>query len=225
MTAATLDAFLNSYAGRRGRAPRGGRRDRPSARRGRGQGPPHDQPGRARRRLRRNARHQCRRRQPEGPRRLRRRHLPRRHARTRRSRSTPPRSWSSRCCSTADAPLARRHRSARRLLQHRHQHVDRHDLLASSLQLARRTPIRPPLFCRPGTNQLAAGFFIYGPQLALVLSLGSGTHVFVFSTRLGAFVQAHESRIDPARARRNSPSTPPTTGIGTRRSGSMSTTA
>ena len=55
-------------------------------------------------------------------------------------------------------------------------------------------------FLQAGANQLGAGFFIYGPQLALVLSLGSGTHVFVFSTRLGAFVQAYESRIIPARA-------------------------
>jgi fructose-1,6-bisphosphatase I len=48
-------------------------------------------------------------------------------------------------------------------------------------------------FFQKGERQLAAGFFIYGPQLALVLTLGSGTHVFVFSTRLGTFVQAYES--------------------------------
>lgn len=54
-------------------------------------------------------------------------------------------------------------------------------------------------FLQPGANMLGAGFFIYGPQLALVLSLGSGTHVFVHSTRLGTFVQAYESRIIPAR--------------------------
>ena len=30
-------------------------------------------------------------------------------------------------------------------------------------------------FLQAGTNMLGAGFFIYGPQLALVLSLGSGT--------------------------------------------------
>jgi fructose-1,6-bisphosphatase I len=50
-------------------------------------------------------------------------------------------------------------------------------------------------FLQAGVNQLGAGFFIYGPQLALVLSLGSGTHVFVLSTRLGTFVQAYESRM------------------------------
>jgi fructose-1,6-bisphosphatase I len=54
-------------------------------------------------------------------------------------------------------------------------------------------------FLQAGVNQLGAGFFIYGPQLALVLSLGSGTHVFVLSTRLGTFVQAYESRLIPAR--------------------------
>ncbi|MET0599956.1 MAG: class 1 fructose-bisphosphatase [Mesorhizobium sp.] len=54
-------------------------------------------------------------------------------------------------------------------------------------------------FLQAGSSQLGAGFFIYGPQLALVLSLGSGTHVFVLSTRLGTFVQAYESRIIPER--------------------------
>ncbi len=54
-------------------------------------------------------------------------------------------------------------------------------------------------FLQAGANQLGAGFFLYGPQLALVLSLGSGTHVFVFSSRLGAFIQAYESRMIPPR--------------------------
>ncbi|RUU61388.1 class 1 fructose-bisphosphatase, partial [Mesorhizobium sp. M2C.T.Ca.TU.009.01.2.1] len=52
-------------------------------------------------------------------------------------------------------------------------------------------------FLQAGVSILGAGFFIYGPQLALVLSLGSGTHVFVHSTRLGTFIQAYESRIIP----------------------------
>ncbi|TKT69369.1 class 1 fructose-bisphosphatase [Aquamicrobium sp. LC103] len=54
-------------------------------------------------------------------------------------------------------------------------------------------------FFQPGANQLAAGCFIYGAQLALVLSVGSGTHVFVMSQRLGTFVQAHESLAIPPR--------------------------
>ncbi len=55
-------------------------------------------------------------------------------------------------------------------------------------------------FLQAGSNQLGAGFFIYGPQLALALSLGSGTHVFVLSARLGTFVQAYESLSIPERA-------------------------
>ena len=48
-------------------------------------------------------------------------------------------------------------------------------------------------FLQPGRKQVAAGFFIYGPQLALVLTLCSGTHGFIYSPRLGTFVQTHES--------------------------------
>lgn len=44
-------------------------------------------------------------------------------------------------------------------------------------------------FLQRGAEQLAAGFVIYGPQLAMVLSLGSGTRIFVRSPRLGAFVE------------------------------------
>ncbi len=47
-------------------------------------------------------------------------------------------------------------------------------------------------FRQPGSEQIAAGFFIYGPQLALVLTLGRGTAVFVYSDRRSAFVMAYE---------------------------------
>lgn len=47
-------------------------------------------------------------------------------------------------------------------------------------------------FLQPGRRQLAAGFFIYGPQLALVLTLGEGTEIFVYSPRVGSFVHAYE---------------------------------
>src|SRR4029078_12409895 len=36
-------------------------------------------------------------------------------------------------------------------------------------------------FMQTGATQLAAGFFVYGPQLALVLTLGAGTPGFGFS--------------------------------------------
>jgi fructose-1,6-bisphosphatase I len=47
-------------------------------------------------------------------------------------------------------------------------------------------------FYQPGRRQLAAGFFIYGPQLSLVLTLGDGTHVYTWSERNSAFIRIHE---------------------------------
>ncbi|MQW88848.1 class 1 fructose-bisphosphatase [Sinorhizobium saheli] len=54
-------------------------------------------------------------------------------------------------------------------------------------------------FLQPGNRQLAAGFFIYGPQTTLVLSLGKGTEIFIFSNRLGCFVEAYKSVSIPER--------------------------
>ncbi|GAC1410068.1 MAG: class 1 fructose-bisphosphatase [Novosphingobium sp.] len=50
-------------------------------------------------------------------------------------------------------------------------------------------PSTEPLACflRPGREQLAAGFLIYGPQTALVLTLGQGTQIFVYSRAEGRF--------------------------------------
>jgi len=53
---------------------------------------------------------------------------------------------------------------------------------------------------QPGRNQLAAGFFLYGPQFALVLTLGAGTQIFVYSVRQAAFVQARAGVQVPPRA-------------------------
>lgn len=55
-------------------------------------------------------------------------------------------------------------------------------------------------FLQPGRAQLAAGFFIYGPQLILVLTMGEGTHVFVHSQRRQGFVLAYERLMLPAKA-------------------------
>jgi len=43
-------------------------------------------------------------------------------------------------------------------------------------------------FLQPGHKQIAAGFFVYGPQLTLVLTIGHGTQIFVYSPRRHAFV-------------------------------------
>lgn len=52
-------------------------------------------------------------------------------------------------------------------------------------------------FLQPGSRQLAAGFFVYGPQLALAVTLGAGTDIFVYSPRLEMFVRAYESLMIP----------------------------
>jgi fructose-1,6-bisphosphatase I len=46
-------------------------------------------------------------------------------------------------------------------------------------------------FLQPGRQQLAAGFVIYGPQTALVLTLGAGTRVFTLDPDSGAFIATH----------------------------------
>lgn len=54
-------------------------------------------------------------------------------------------------------------------------------------------------FLQPGERQLAAGVIIYGPQLALILTLGSGTHIFVYSGRFGGFLQTVDNVQIPSR--------------------------
>lgn len=44
-------------------------------------------------------------------------------------------------------------------------------------------------FLQPGTQQLAAGFIVYGPATALVLTVGDGTHVFMLDGESGAFIR------------------------------------
>ncbi len=53
-------------------------------------------------------------------------------------------------------------------------------------------------FLRPGHEQLAAGYFIYGPQLALVLTVGAGTMIFIHSPRYGEFIEAYDAVQIPA---------------------------
>ena len=42
-------------------------------------------------------------------------------------------------------------------------------------------------FAQQGRRQLAAGYVIYGPQTALVLTVGSGTHIFTLNPDTGEF--------------------------------------
>lgn len=46
-------------------------------------------------------------------------------------------------------------------------------------------------FLQPGSAQLAAGFIVYGPATALVLTVGDGTHIFMLDHQDGVFVRTH----------------------------------
>ncbi len=43
-------------------------------------------------------------------------------------------------------------------------------------------------FLQPGTNQVAAGYVVYGSCTLLVLTLGHGTHVFTLDREAGSFI-------------------------------------
>jgi fructose-1,6-bisphosphatase I/sedoheptulose-1,7-bisphosphatase len=46
-------------------------------------------------------------------------------------------------------------------------------------------------FLQPGTQQVCAGYAIYGPSTMLVLTLGNGTHAFTLDPVLGEWVLSH----------------------------------
>lgn len=57
------------------------------------------------------------------------------------------------------------------------------------------------VFRQPGSAQVAAGFFVYGPQLTLVLTIGNGTRIFIFSPSFGGFVEYSADVSIPERAK------------------------
>lgn len=56
-------------------------------------------------------------------------------------------------------------------------------------------------FEQPGVNQLAAGFFIYGAQLLLVVTLGNGTATFSFDPECQEFVLSRDAQRVPVQSR------------------------
>jgi fructose-1,6-bisphosphatase I len=59
----------------------------------------------------------------------------------------------------------------------------------------------PAAFLRAGREQVAAGYFIYGPQTALVLTVGAGTDIFTLDHASGTFRRTAARVRIPARAR------------------------
>ncbi|MBJ6979239.1 class 1 fructose-bisphosphatase [Luteimonas sp. MC1895] len=48
-------------------------------------------------------------------------------------------------------------------------------------------------FLQPGTDQVAAGYCVYGPQTTLVLTFGHGTHAFTLDRESGTFMLTREA--------------------------------
>ena len=53
------------------------------------------------------------------------------------------------------------------------------------------TDPKPEDFLQPGTEQVAAGYAIYGPSTMLVLTTGAGVHAFTLDPLLGEFILSH----------------------------------
>lgn len=53
-------------------------------------------------------------------------------------------------------------------------------------------------FLQPGTEQIAAGYCIYGPSTMLVLTVGHGTHAFTLDRETGAFLLTRADMRIPA---------------------------
>ncbi len=49
------------------------------------------------------------------------------------------------------------------------------------------------VFLQPGTQQLAAGYALYGPNTLLVLTIGQGVHCFTLDREVGSFVLTQEN--------------------------------
>jgi fructose-1,6-bisphosphatase I/sedoheptulose-1,7-bisphosphatase len=59
----------------------------------------------------------------------------------------------------------------------------------------------PEHFLQPGTQQVCAGYAIYGPSTMLVLTFGHGTHAFTLDPLLGEWVLSHPNLGVPRRTR------------------------
>ena len=60
---------------------------------------------------------------------------------------------------------------------------------------------RPEDFLQPGTQQVGAGYAIYGPSTMLVLTLGNGTHAFTLDPQLGEWILSHPNLRIPNQTR------------------------
>ncbi len=73
------------------------------------------------------------------------------------------------------------------------------------------TPVTEEDFLQPGSNQVAAGYVVYGSSTMLVYTTGCGVHAFTYDPSLGVFCLCHENACASRRAATPTPSTKATT--------------
>jgi len=66
-------------------------------------------------------------------------------------------------------------------------------LRCPSEYLSQNESLNEQAFQQPGTQQVAAGYAIYGPQTMLILTLGNGVMGFTLDRELGSFVLTHDN--------------------------------
>ncbi len=72
--------------------------------------------------------------------------------------------------------------------------IDVNVSVGSIFSILRAPKDRPPEltdYLQPGSQQLAAGYAIYGPSTMLVLTVGKGTHGFTLDREVGNFILTH----------------------------------
>jgi fructose-1,6-bisphosphatase I len=73
----------------------------------------------------------------------------------------------------------------------------------SIMRLPERRPVDDPTggLLQPGSEQVAAGYVLYGPSTILVYSSGQGAHGFTLDPAVGAFILSHENIRIPERGK------------------------
>lgn len=54
-----------------------------------------------------------------------------------------------------------------------------------------RTDVTEDSFLQPGSEQIAAGYAVYGPSTQFVLTVGHGVHAFTLDREMGSFIYTH----------------------------------
>jgi len=79
--------------------------------------------------------------------------------------------------------------------------IDVNVSVGSIFSVLRAPPGRAPEpsdYLKPGRDQLAAGYAIYGPSTMMVLTVGRGTHGFTLDREVGNFILTHPNIVVPA---------------------------